>query len=54
MQAQDDGGSIVNIGSVSGIRPSPGSAVYGAPKSGLVGLTQSSPSSGPRRSGSTS
>src|SRR4051812_14271758 len=32
MQAQDDGGSIVNIGSVSGIRPSPGSAVYGASK----------------------
>src|SRR5438309_399489 len=28
MQAQDDGGSIVNIGSVSGIRPSPGAAVY--------------------------
>ena len=41
MQAQDDGGSIVNIGSVSGIRPSPGSAVYGAAKAGLVGLTQS-------------
>ncbi len=41
MQAQDDGGSIVNIGSVSGIRPSPGSAVYGASKAGLVGLTQS-------------
>jgi len=41
MQTQDDGGSIVNIGSVSGIRPSPGSAVYGASKAGLVGLTQS-------------
>ncbi|MGZ4785013.1 MAG: SDR family oxidoreductase, partial [Acidimicrobiales bacterium] len=41
MQAQDDGGSIINIGSVSGIRPSPGSAVYGASKAGLVGLTQS-------------
>jgi len=41
MQAQDGGGSIVNIGSVSGIRPSPGSAVYGAAKAGLVGLTQS-------------
>jgi NAD(P)-dependent dehydrogenase (short-subunit alcohol dehydrogenase family) len=41
MQAQDDGGSIVNIGSVSGIRPSPGSAAYGASKAGLVGLTQS-------------
>ena len=41
MQHQDDGGSIINIGSVSGIRPSPGSAVYGASKAGLVGLTQS-------------
>jgi NAD(P)-dependent dehydrogenase (short-subunit alcohol dehydrogenase family) len=41
MQAQEGGGSIVNIGSVSGIRPSPGSAVYGASKAGLVGLTQS-------------
>ena len=41
MQAQADGGSIVNIGSVSGIRPSPGSAVYGAAKAGLLGLTQS-------------
>ena len=26
MQGQDDGGSIVNIGSVSGLRPSPGTA----------------------------
>ena len=41
MQGQHDGGSIVNIGSVSGIRPSPGSAVYGAAKAGLIGLTQS-------------
>jgi NAD(P)-dependent dehydrogenase (short-subunit alcohol dehydrogenase family) len=41
MQTQDDGGSIVNIGSVSGIRPSPGSAAYGASKAGLVGLTTS-------------
>jgi NAD(P)-dependent dehydrogenase (short-subunit alcohol dehydrogenase family) len=41
MQGQADGGSIVNIGSVSGIRPSPGSAVYGAAKAGLTGLTQS-------------
>jgi NAD(P)-dependent dehydrogenase (short-subunit alcohol dehydrogenase family) len=40
MQAQADGGSIVNIGSVSGIRPSPGSAAYGAAKAGLVNLTQ--------------
>ena len=41
MQAQADGGAIVNIGSVSGLRPSPGSAVYGASKAGLIGLTQS-------------
>jgi NAD(P)-dependent dehydrogenase (short-subunit alcohol dehydrogenase family) len=35
-----DGGSIINIGSVSGIRPSPGTAAYGAAKAGLVSLTQ--------------
>jgi NAD(P)-dependent dehydrogenase (short-subunit alcohol dehydrogenase family) len=40
MQAQPDGGSIVNIGSVSGLRPSPGSAAYGAAKAGLVNLTR--------------
>src|SRR3954466_13986195 len=41
MQQQPDGGSIVSIGSVSGVRPSPGTAVYGAAKSGLSGLTRS-------------
>jgi NAD(P)-dependent dehydrogenase (short-subunit alcohol dehydrogenase family) len=40
MQAQDDGGVIVNIGSVSALRPSPGAAVYGAAKAGLWNLTQ--------------
>lgn len=35
------GGSIVNIASVSGIRPSPGTAAYGAAKAGLLNLTQS-------------
>jgi NAD(P)-dependent dehydrogenase (short-subunit alcohol dehydrogenase family) len=35
MQAQADGGSIVMIGSVSGVRPSPGTAAYGAAKAGL-------------------
>jgi NAD(P)-dependent dehydrogenase (short-subunit alcohol dehydrogenase family) len=35
-----DGGSIVNIASVSGLRPSPGTAAYGAAKAGLVGLTE--------------
>lgn len=34
-------GSIVNIASVSAIRPSPGTAVYGAAKAGLLGLTRS-------------
>jgi NAD(P)-dependent dehydrogenase (short-subunit alcohol dehydrogenase family) len=41
MQSQDDGGSIINICSVSGTRPSPGSAAYGAAKAGLLNLTQS-------------
>ena len=35
------GGAIVNIASVAGIRPSPGTAVYGAAKAGLLNLTQS-------------
>lgn len=34
-----DGGSIVNVSSVSGIRPSPMSAAYGAAKAGLVNFT---------------
>ncbi len=41
MQAQDQGGSIVNITSLSGLRPSPGTAVYGAAKAGLINLTTS-------------
>ena len=40
MQQQVDGGAIVNIGSVSGVRPSPGTAAYGAAKAGLVNLTK--------------
>jgi NAD(P)-dependent dehydrogenase (short-subunit alcohol dehydrogenase family) len=40
MQAQPDGGAIINIASVSGIRPSPGTAAYGAAKAGLLNLTQ--------------
>ncbi len=35
MQEQDGGGSIVMIGSVSGVRPSPGAAAYAAAKAGL-------------------
>jgi NAD(P)-dependent dehydrogenase (short-subunit alcohol dehydrogenase family) len=33
------GGSIINIGSLSGRRPSPGTAAYGAAKAGLTNLT---------------
>lgn len=40
MQDQDAGGAIVNIASVSGTRPSPGTAAYGAAKAGLLNLTQ--------------
>jgi PPOX class probable F420-dependent enzyme len=40
MQGQDDGGVIVNIASVSGMRPSPNTAAYGAAKAGLINLTQ--------------
>jgi NAD(P)-dependent dehydrogenase (short-subunit alcohol dehydrogenase family) len=35
MQQQADGGAIVMIGSMSGVRPSPGTAAYGAAKAGL-------------------
>jgi NAD(P)-dependent dehydrogenase (short-subunit alcohol dehydrogenase family) len=35
-----DGGAIVNVASVSGIRPTPGTAAYGAAKAGLLNLTQ--------------
>jgi NAD(P)-dependent dehydrogenase (short-subunit alcohol dehydrogenase family) len=41
MQRQDRGGVIIAIGSVSGVRPSPGSAVYGAAKAGLHHLVTS-------------
>ena len=34
------GGSVVNIGSVSATRPSPGTAAYGAAKAGLANLTR--------------
>jgi len=39
MQTQDSGGSIVNITSVSGHRPSPGTAAYSAAKAGVDNLT---------------
>ncbi|HEX5614655.1 MAG TPA: SDR family oxidoreductase, partial [Acidimicrobiia bacterium] len=40
MQRQDDGGVILNIASVSGVRPSPNTAAYGAAKAGLLNLTE--------------
>jgi NAD(P)-dependent dehydrogenase (short-subunit alcohol dehydrogenase family) len=41
MQQQDTGGVIVNVSSVSGHRPSPGTAAYGAAKAGLDSLAGS-------------
>lgn len=41
MQQQPAGGVIVNISSVSALRPSPGTAAYGAAKAGLDSLTRS-------------
>lgn len=41
MQNQPEGGVIINIASVSGERPSPGTAAYGAAKAGLLSLTKS-------------
>jgi NAD(P)-dependent dehydrogenase (short-subunit alcohol dehydrogenase family) len=41
MQEQATGGVIINIASVSALRPSPGTAAYGAAKAGLLSLTQS-------------
>lgn len=41
MQQQDAGGVIVFVGSVSALRPSPGTAAYGAAKAGILSLVQS-------------
>ena len=41
MHGQEGGGSIVNISSISALRPSPGTAAYGAAKAGLDSLTRS-------------
>ncbi|UNO43057.1 SDR family oxidoreductase [Streptomyces sp. MST-110588] len=41
MVTQPTGGSIIMIGSVSGTRPSPGTAAYGAAKAGLENLARS-------------
>ncbi|CAM5644016.1 putative short-chain dehydrogenase/reductase [Streptomyces pilosus] len=41
MEAQEEGGVVLNITSISARRPSPGSAVYGAAKAALESLTTS-------------
>ena len=41
MQQQDQGGVIVFIGSVSALRPSPGTAAYGAAKAAVLSLATS-------------
>ncbi|MEQ8309465.1 MAG: SDR family oxidoreductase [Sphingopyxis sp.] len=38
---RESGGSVVNIASISGKRPSPGTAAYGAAKAGLINATES-------------
>lgn len=40
MQGQPEGGSIVNIASVSALRANPNAAAYGAAKAGVLNLTQ--------------
>ncbi|TAL72835.1 MAG: SDR family oxidoreductase [Rhodanobacter sp.] len=41
MQRQADGGVILMIGSISGLRPSPGTAAYGAAKAAVLSLAGS-------------
>lgn len=41
MQQQAQGGAIVFVASVSALRPSPGTAAYGAAKAGVLSLVQS-------------
>lgn len=38
--AQGGGGAIVNVGSVSSVRPQPGNSAYVAAKHGVIGLTK--------------
>jgi len=40
MLTQRGTGAIVNVTSISGMRPSPGTAAYGAAKAGVISLTQ--------------
>jgi NAD(P)-dependent dehydrogenase (short-subunit alcohol dehydrogenase family) len=39
MQTQEHGGAIINVASVSGRRPTPGTAAYGAAKAGIESIT---------------
>ncbi len=39
MQSQPQGGAIINVASVSGRRPTPGTASYGAAKAGMESIT---------------
>jgi NAD(P)-dependent dehydrogenase (short-subunit alcohol dehydrogenase family) len=41
MQSQESGGLIINIGSLNGLRASPGTAAYGAAKAGIIDMTKS-------------
>ncbi|MCU1499173.1 MAG: short-chain dehydrogenase [Acidimicrobiales bacterium] len=41
MQGQATGGVIINVSSMSGLRPSPSTAAYGAAKAGLTNLSES-------------
>src|ERR1700759_216798 len=41
MQRQDGGGAIVMVSSISAVRPSPGTAAYGAAKAGVDSLVRS-------------
>ncbi len=41
MRQQDGVGNIINIASISGVRPSPGTTAYGAAKAGLLNATRS-------------
>jgi NAD(P)-dependent dehydrogenase (short-subunit alcohol dehydrogenase family) len=40
MLAQGQGGSIVNVSSISGVRPQPNNSAYVAAKHGVIGLTK--------------
>jgi NAD(P)-dependent dehydrogenase (short-subunit alcohol dehydrogenase family) len=41
MQSQAAGGAMINISNLSGVRPSPGAAIYGAAQAGLIHLSRS-------------